>query len=114
VIKVLRPTQHKIGHFGHVPQAKRSQSLGMARKNKTQHNRSTHSPIKRNVLQHKINTKKLKPGLVTSKRREPILVSVLHKSVTDLLTSTLTYLLTIPDPYRASKDSAHCRDADPC
>jgi len=23
-----------------------------------------HSPIKRNVLQHKINTKKLKPGLV--------------------------------------------------
>jgi len=25
-----------------------------------------HSPIKRNVLQHKINTKKLKPGLVAS------------------------------------------------
>jgi len=24
-----------------------------------------HSPIKRNVLQHKLNTKKLKPGLVT-------------------------------------------------
>jgi len=29
-------------------------------------NKSTHSPIKRNVLQHKINTKKLQPGLVTS------------------------------------------------
>ena len=27
-------------------------------------NKSTHSPTKRNVLQHKIN-KKLKPGLVT-------------------------------------------------
>jgi len=27
-------------------------------------NKSTHSPIKRNVLQHKINRKKLKPGLV--------------------------------------------------
>jgi len=25
---------------------------------------STHSPIKRNVLQYKTNTKKLKPGLV--------------------------------------------------
>jgi len=25
-----------------------------------------HSPIKRNALQHKINTKKLKPGLVAS------------------------------------------------
>jgi len=28
------------------------------------HDKSTHSPINRNVLQHKINTKKLKPGLV--------------------------------------------------
>jgi len=30
------------------------------------HNKSTHSPIKRNILQYKINTKKLKPGLVAS------------------------------------------------
>jgi len=28
--------------------------------------KSTHSPIKRNVLQHKINTKRYKPGLVAS------------------------------------------------
>jgi len=30
------------------------------------YNKSTHSPIKRNILWHKINTKKLKPGLVAS------------------------------------------------
>jgi len=32
--------------------------------NLTQMYNSTHSPMKRNVLQHKFNTKKLKPGLV--------------------------------------------------
>jgi len=37
--------------------------LGMEKLNVTQ--QSTHSPIKRNVLQHEKNTKKLKPGLVT-------------------------------------------------
>ena len=30
------------------------------------YNKSTHSPIKRNILWHKINTKKLKSGLVAS------------------------------------------------
>jgi len=34
------------------------------------YNKSTHSPIKRNILWHKINTKKLKPGLVASYDRE--------------------------------------------
>jgi len=38
---------------------------GLVWKNEAWHNRSTHSPIKRNVLQHKINTK-LKPGVVAS------------------------------------------------
>jgi len=28
------------------------------------HDKSTHSPIKRNALQHRISTKELKPGLV--------------------------------------------------
>jgi len=37
--------------------------LGMEKLNLTQKHTS---PIKRNVLQHKINTKKLNPGLVTS------------------------------------------------
>jgi len=49
-----------------------------------------HSPIKRNV-QHKINTKKLKPGLVASydiwpENRGPILVLAPHKSNTYPLT----------------------------
>jgi len=38
--------------------------LGMEKQNPTQ--QSTHSPSKTNVLQHKINTKNLKPGLVAS------------------------------------------------
>jgi len=53
--------------------------------------------MKRNVLQHKINTK-LKPGLVASYDIWPgngvgqaILVLVLYKFVTYLLTKTLTY-----------------------
>jgi len=54
-VTVLRPTQHKTGRSfrRHSP----SQSLGSAWKNETQHNKSTHSPIKTNVLQHKISTK---------------------------------------------------------
>jgi len=34
-------------------------------------NKSTHSPIKRYVLQHKINTQKTKPGLVAFYDRLP-------------------------------------------
>jgi len=62
-VVVLRPTRHKIGHFGEVSP---SQSLGLVRqKNQTKRNNSTHSPMKRNALQHKINTsQKLQPGLV--------------------------------------------------
>jgi len=36
----------------------------MEKNTKPNTRKSTHSPIKRNVPQHKINTKKLKPGLV--------------------------------------------------
>jgi len=61
----------------------------MEKLNLTQQN--THSPVKTNVLQHKIKHRKLKPGLVTSYdvrpgNKGPILVSALHKSVTYLLT----------------------------
>ena len=46
---VLHTTRHKIGHFGNVSP---SQPLGLVWK-KLKTNESTHSPIKRNVLQHK-------------------------------------------------------------
>jgi len=52
--KVLCPTQHTIGHFGDIPQANLLPWYG---KTKPKHNKSMHSPIKTNVLQHKINTK---------------------------------------------------------
>jgi len=55
LVKVLHPTQHKIGHFGGAPQANLLAWYG--KKKKTQHNKSRHSPIKRNVKQHKINKK---------------------------------------------------------
>jgi len=35
------------------------------------HDKSTHSSIKRNVLQHNINTRKLKPGLVAFYDNQP-------------------------------------------
>jgi len=41
-----------------------SQSLGLVREKLNLTQQSTHSPIKRNTPQHKINTKKQKPGLV--------------------------------------------------
>jgi len=66
-----------------------------------------HSPIRTNALLHKINTKKTKARFSRLQRhpalkwRGLILVSVLHKSVTYLLSLTLTHLLTAPDPHRA-------------
>jgi len=89
-VKVLRPTQHKIGHFGDVPQANL-----LAWYVKTKPN-TMKAPIKRNVLQHEINTK-------TKARfsrllwhpawnwRGPILALVLHKFVTYLDTYQLIY-----------------------
>jgi len=60
-----------------------------------------HSPIERNVLQHKINTNKLKPGLVVSYDIQPgngegllwfwlfinLSLTYLLKSLTDLRTA---------------------------
>jgi len=67
---------------------------------KQQQNKSTHSSIKRNVQQYKINTKtKAKfSGLLRHlpwKRRGPILVLAPHKFVTYLLTYLDTYPLRI-------------------
>ena len=53
-VVVLRPTRHKIGHFRDVSSC---QSLGLQwKKLSLTQQKSTHSPIKRNSLQHK-NTK---------------------------------------------------------
>jgi len=58
---VLCPTRHKIGHIGDVLP---SQSLGLVLKTKS---KTTKANIhKKIILQHRINTKKLKPGLGTS------------------------------------------------
>ena len=59
VKKVLHPTQHKIGHFGDVPQG-----TGMEKLNLTQQKRAFINHKK--CTKHKINTKTLKPDLVTS------------------------------------------------
>jgi len=56
-VKVLRPTRHKIGQFGDVLQANLLAWCGKTKPNPT---KVTHSPIKTNVLQHKINTQKTK------------------------------------------------------
>jgi len=55
-VKVLCPTRHRIGHFGDVPQGNLLAWYGKTKPN----NKGIHSPIKTNVLQHKINTKKTK------------------------------------------------------
>ena len=55
---VLRPTRHKTGHFGDVS------SLVGTEKTKYNTTKARTNATKRQVLQNKINTKKLKPGLV--------------------------------------------------
>jgi len=96
-VMVLYCTQHKIGHFGAIPQANLLAWYGKTKTN----NESTHLPIERNVLQHKINTKtkarfsRLLRHLAW-KRRGPIFILALHKFATYLLAKTLTHLLTAP------------------
>ena len=102
-VKVLRPTQHKTGHFGDVPP---SQSLGK-KLNLTQQKHAFINQKKGTATQNK---QKLKLGLVTSynqypswKLRGPI-ISALHKSVTYFLTHLATYLQP-RDPHGASDAS---------
>jgi len=96
-VKVLRPTWHKIGHFGDVPQANLLAWYGKTKLSQQKHTFTN----QKNVLEHKINTKKLRSGLVvsyhiwTGNGRGPILVSALYKSVTYLL----RYLPTSLQPW---------------
>jgi len=86
-VKVSCPTQHKIAHFGNIPQANILAWYGKTKP------KSTKARIhqSREELQHKINFKKLKQGLLASYDIRPgngeaILVLALYKSVTYLLT----------------------------
>jgi len=93
-VVVLHPTWQKMGHFGDVPQANLLAWYGKTKPN----NKSTHSPIKRNVRQNKINTKKLKPGIVSSYDTRP----ANRKGVfwfRHFKNLSLTYLLTYLDNY---------------
>ena len=63
-VVALRTTRHKIGHFGDVL---RSQSLGLVQKNCNK----TAKANMQNIPQHKVNPKKLKPGLVASYDLQP-------------------------------------------
>jgi len=98
-VVVLSPIRPKIGNFGDVPQTNLLAWYGKTISLTQQ--KHTHSPIKRNVLQHKINTKtkarfsRLLRDTVW-KRRGPILVSALHKFIAYILTYLLTYLDTYP------------------
>jgi len=64
-VVVLRPTWHKIGHFGDIP--KPNSWLGMEKLNLTQQN---HTFTNQKVEMY-YNTKKLKPGLVVSYDIQP-------------------------------------------
>jgi len=88
---VLRPTRHKIGHFGDVPQASFVAWYGKKLK-LTQQKHAFTNKHKCTATQskHKKTTARF-IGLLRHlawKRRGPILVSALHKFVTYLLTYT--------------------------
>jgi len=90
LIKVLCPTQHKIGRFGDVPQAN-----GMEKLNLTQQKQTFTNQKKCATTQNKQNTKVMCSRLLQHpawKWRGPILVSALHKFVTCLLRHLLTAL----------------------
>ena len=82
---VLCPAWHKTGHYGDVPQGSLLAWYGKTKPNTT---KARISPLKTNVLQHKINTKKHKARFSRLlrhpawKRRGSILILALHKSVT--------------------------------
>jgi len=83
-------------------------------KNKTQHNKSTQTPIKRNVQQHEINTKKLKPGLIAScdiRPRNGEGLLQFRRFINLSLTYLLRHLpLTAPDLHGAANRGRHGTD----
>ena len=86
----------------------------MEKQNLTQQKHTFTNQINTNILQHKINTKILKPCLVTLrhpawKRTEPIVISALHKFDACLLTWTLTtYLQPRIHTGRSQKENGRC------
>jgi len=60
-VVVLHPTQHKIGHFADICP---SQSLGLVWKKLNITQQKDTFTNQKKCIQNKINTKKLKPGLV--------------------------------------------------
>ena len=99
---VLRPSRHKIGHFGDVPQANLLAWCGKTKPDITK----AHIHQSKEMY-YKINTKTkarfshLKRHLAW-KQRGPILVLVLHKFVTYLLRHLPTYLQSW-DSHRAKR-----------
>ena len=95
-VTVLRPTQHKIGHFGEVSK----QSFGLEKQNLTQQKHASTNEKKCIQRKRSLPPKKTKAGLSrllrhsAGKRRWPILVSALRKFLAYLLTYVDTYPLT--------------------
>jgi len=101
---VLHPTQHKIGNFKDVPQAN---LLASYRKTKLTQEKHTFTNKKKCTNKHK-KSKSMFCHLLWHpawKWRGPIMVSVLHKFVTYLLTYLLRHLpLTYsPGPTRGKQ-----------
>jgi len=95
-----RPTLHKIGHFGDVPQANLLASYERTKSNTTKAH--THQSKE---MHKRINRKKLKPGLVASYDFRPgkgvglfWFRRFINLSLTHLL-KTVTHLLTAPSPH---------------
>jgi len=102
LIKVLHPTRHKTGHFGDVPQANLLVWYGKTKLNTT---KGHIHQSKEMYIQHRINTKKLKPCLVASYDIRPgngvglfWLRCFINVSLTYLLRHSLTYS---PGPHGA-------------
>jgi len=66
-VVVLRPTRHKIGHFGHVPQANLLAWYGKTKPNTTK----AHIHQSKEMYYNTKYKKKLKPGLVASYNIRP-------------------------------------------
>ena len=88
-VKVLRPTRHKIGHFGDVPQANLLAWYWKTRPNTTKAHIHQSKEMQCTTTQNKQKTKARFNRLLghpACKQRGPILVLALHKFVINLPT----------------------------
>jgi len=96
-VKILCPTGHKIRHFGDAPEANLLARYGKTKPNTTK----AHIHLSKEIYnQLKINTKKLKPGLVASYDIQPgngegLFWLALHKFLTYLQPQTHTWPVNI-------------------